>query len=45
MGYSAQVMQRARARRAAAKADRESENQQHLAVAYERVPRLRDIDR
>ena len=45
MGYSAQVMQRARARLAAAKADRESENQQHLAVAYERVPRLREIDR
>ena len=45
MGYSAQVMQRARARLAEAKADRESENQQHLAVAYERVPRLREIDR
>ena len=45
MGYSAEVMQRARARLAAAKADRESENQQHLAVAYERIPRLREIDR
>ena len=45
MGYSAQVMQRARARLAAAKADRESENQQHLAEAYERIPRLREIDR
>ena len=45
MGYSAQVMQRARARLAAAKADRESENQQHLAAAYDRVPRLREIDR
>ena len=45
MGYSAEVMQRARARLAAAKADRESENQQHLAEAYERVPRLREIDR
>ena len=45
MGYSAEVMQRARARLAAAKADRESENQQHLAEAYDRVPRLREIDR
>ena len=45
MGYSAQVMQRARARLAAAKADRESENQQHLAEGYERIPRLREIDR
>ena len=45
MGYSAEVMQRARARLAAAKADRESENQQHLAEAYERVSRLREIDR
>ena len=45
MGYSMEVMQRARARLAAAKADRESENQQHLAEAYERVPRLREIDR
>ena len=45
MGYSAEVMQRARARLAAAKADRESENQQHLALAYEKVPRLREIDR
>ena len=45
MGYSAEVMQRARARLAAAKADRESENQQHLADAYNKVPRLREIDR
>ena len=45
MGYSMEVMQRARARLAAAKADRESENQQHLALAYEKVPRLREIDR
>ena len=45
MGYSSEVMQRARARLAAAKADRESENQQHLAEAYERLPRLREIDR
>ena len=45
MAYSAEVMQRARARLAAAKADRESENQHHLATAYERIPRLREIDR
>ena len=45
MGYSSEVMQRARARLAAAKADRESENQQHLAQAYATVPRLREIDR
>jgi len=45
MGYSAEVMQRARARLSAAKADRESENQQHLAEAYGKVPRLREIDR
>ena len=45
MGYSAEVMRRARARLAAAKADRDSENQQHLAQAYESVPRLKEIDR
>ena len=45
MGYSAEVLARARARLAQAKADRESENQQHLAESYERVPRLREIDR
>ena len=45
MGYSIEVMQRARARLAAAKADRESENQQHLAGAYEKLPRLKEIDR
>ena len=45
MGYSNEVMQRARARLAAARADRESENRQHLDEAYTRVPRLREIDR
>ena len=45
MGYSAEVMQRARLRLAAAKADRESENRQHLDEAYTKVPRLREIDR
>ena len=45
MAYSKEVMRRARQRLAEAKADRESENQQHLAEAYARVPRLREIDR
>ena len=45
MGYSAEVLRRARARLAEAKADRESENQQHIAHAYEQIPRLREIDR
>jgi len=44
MAYSAEVVQRARARLAQAKEDRESENRQHLAEAYARVPRLREID-
>ena len=45
MAYSAEVVQRARARLAQAKADRESENQAHLEEAYARVPRLKEIDR
>lgn len=44
MGYSSDVVRRARARLAQAKEDRESENRQHLAVAYARVPRIREID-
>lgn len=44
MGYSAEVVKRARERLAQAKEDRESENRQHLAVAYARVPRIREID-
>jgi len=44
MAYSAEVVKRARARLAQAKEDRESENRQHLAVAYARVPRIREID-
>ena len=44
MGYSMEVLQRARARLAQAKEDRESENRQHLAEAYARVPRIREID-
>lgn len=45
MAYSAEVVRRARLRLAQAKADRESENQAHLARAYAQVPRLREIDK
>ena len=45
MAYSQEVMNRARARLAAAKADRESENREHLQQAYAKVPRLKEIDR
>ncbi|MGM9628620.1 MAG: ATP-binding protein [Faecousia sp.] len=44
MAYSAEVVQRARVRLAQAKEDRESENRQHLAEAYTRVPRIKEID-
>ena len=44
MAYSAEVVSRARARLAQAKEDRESENRQHLAAAYAKVPRIREID-
>ena len=45
MAYSQEVMSRARARLAAARADRESENREHLQLAYEKLPRLKEIDR
>jgi DNA replication protein DnaC len=45
MAYSQEVMNRARARLAEAKADRESENREHLQQAYRKVPRLQEIDR
>lgn len=44
MAYSSEVVRRARARLAQAKEDRESENRQHLAEAYAKVPRIREID-
>ena len=44
MAYSMEVVKRARDRLAQAKEDRESENRQHLAEAYDRVPRIREID-
>ena len=45
MAYSKEVVMRARQRLAQAKADRESENLQHLQEAYQKVPRIREIDR
>lgn len=45
MGYSAEVVRRARQRLEQAKADRQSQQQQNLQQAYDRVPRLREIDR
>ena len=44
MAYSTEVVKRARARLAQAREDRESENRQHLAEAYAKVPRIREID-
>ena len=44
MSYSSEVVKKARERLAMAREDRESENRQHLAEAYARVPRIRDID-
>ena len=44
MGYSKDVLQRARTRLEQAKAERESENQRNLAIAYAREPRLKEID-
>ena len=44
MGYSAEVVQRARARLSQAKLERELENRQHLETAYREVPRIRQID-
>ena len=44
MAYSQEVVKRARARLAQEKADRESENLQHLQQAYAKVPRLKEID-
>lgn len=44
MAYSEQVLLRARARLEQAKQERERENAAHRAEAYERYPRLREID-
>ena len=44
MGYSAEVVRRARQRLENMRADRESQNQQRLRTAYAQVPRIREID-
>ena len=44
MAYSKEVVKRARDRLAQAREDRGSENRQHLAEAYAKVPRIRQID-
>ena len=44
MAYSTEVVQRARARLAQEKEDRESRYRQNLARAYAQVPRIREID-
>lgn len=45
MGYSIEVVRRARERLAQARAERKRENREHLALAYAQQPRLREIDR
>ena len=44
MAYSKDVVRRAKQRLAQAKADRESENLQHLQIAYREIPRVKEID-
>ena len=44
MAYSKEVVRLAQRKLASMKADRESENLQHLMDAYARVPRIREID-
>ncbi len=45
MGYSKEVVLKARQRLEQARAEREAENRQHLQIAYGREPRLLEIDR
>ena len=45
MAYSTDVVRRARERLAQARDDRERENREHLRIAYEQQPRLKEIDR
>ena len=44
MAYSLEVIRKAQQRLASAKADRESQYQQRLQEAYQKLPRLRQID-
>ena len=45
MGYSPEIVRRARARLEQAKMDLQSQQQQKLQIAYDRVPRIQEIDR
>lgn len=45
MAYSEQILQRARARLEDARRERERENEMHRQFAYDRYPRLQEIDR
>ena len=45
MAYSTEVVRRARERLAQARDDRQRENREHLAMAYEQQPRLKEIDK
>lgn len=45
MAYSEEILRRARQRLDQAKAERDRENEDHLQNAYEKYPRLREIDR
>lgn len=44
MGYSEEILQRARARLEKAKAERAAEYEEHRKTAYEQYPRLQEID-
>ena len=45
MAYSTEVVRRARERLAQARDDRQRENREHLRIAYEQQPRLKEIDK
>ena len=45
MAYSSEVVRKARERLAQARDERERENREHLRIAYDQQPRLREIDR
>ena len=45
MAYSTEVVRRARERLAQARDDRQRQEREHLRIAYEQQPRLREIDR
>ena len=45
MAYSSEVVRKARERLVQARDERERENREHLRIAYDQQPRLREIDR